>query len=238
MKIARRQPHNVVPSATHGRARRCAPSGEDYAQPVRKFVATSRPPCAQPAASQRPAIARNHERSGATSGATSRDQRGRDARPSCISYVSSSTRPAAQHRATICAKQQHLRPAIAHPDRASRRGSGRTKMVRKTINTIQNNHAMTIHRVFLGLTFLATRAWLRLVSRGNRHFTVGGGRLRQSGPRPETISLRSACTRRLKDFIANGFSSKSWPEQVRRTTAAVACTGGGVRLEKKGGGGF
>ncbi|KZV38447.1 DNA binding protein [Dorcoceras hygrometricum] len=97
---------------------------------------------------------------------------------------------------------------------------------------------MTIHRVFLGVTFLATRAWLRPVSRGNRHFTVGGGRLRQSGPRPETISLRSACNIRLKDFIANGFSSKSWPEQVRRTAAAAAGTGGGVRLEKKVGGGF
>ncbi|KZV52318.1 FRIGIDA-like protein 3 [Dorcoceras hygrometricum] len=62
------------------------------------------------------------------------------------------------------------------------------------------------------------------VSRGNRHFTVGGGRLRQSGPRPETISLRSACTRRLMDFITNGFSSKSWPEQIpaREAVAATA----------------
>ncbi|KZV27654.1 auxin response factor 19-like [Dorcoceras hygrometricum] len=33
-------------------------------------------------------------------------------------------------------------------------------------------------------------AWLRPVSRGNRHFTVGGGRLRQSGPRPERRLLR------------------------------------------------
>ncbi|KZV32813.1 hypothetical protein F511_24059 [Dorcoceras hygrometricum] len=49
---------------------------------------------------------------------------------------------------------------------------------------------MTIHRVFLGVTFLATRAWLRPVSRGNRHFTVGDGRLRQSGPRPEARLLR------------------------------------------------
>ncbi|KZV35671.1 hypothetical protein F511_15126 [Dorcoceras hygrometricum] len=65
------------------------------------------------------------------------------------------------------------------------------------------------------------------VSRRNRHFTVGDGRLRQSGPRLETISLRSACTRRLKNFIANGFSSKSWPEQVRRTAAAAATSGGG-----------
>ncbi|KZV31304.1 hypothetical protein F511_16290 [Dorcoceras hygrometricum] len=33
-------------------------------------------------------------------------------------------------------------------------------------------------------------AWLRPVSRGNRHFTVGGGRLRQSGPRLEGRLLR------------------------------------------------
>ncbi|KZV17119.1 hypothetical protein F511_19592 [Dorcoceras hygrometricum] len=33
-------------------------------------------------------------------------------------------------------------------------------------------------------------AWLRPVSRGNRHFTVDGGRLRRSGPRPEGRLLR------------------------------------------------
>ncbi|KZV41555.1 hypothetical protein F511_17987 [Dorcoceras hygrometricum] len=33
-------------------------------------------------------------------------------------------------------------------------------------------------------------AWLRSVSREDRHFTVGGGRLRQSGPRPEGRLLR------------------------------------------------
>ncbi|KZV18488.1 hypothetical protein F511_18940 [Dorcoceras hygrometricum] len=33
-------------------------------------------------------------------------------------------------------------------------------------------------------------AWLRPVSRGNQHFTVGGGRLSQSGPRPEGRLLR------------------------------------------------
>ncbi|KZV23395.1 hypothetical protein F511_43264 [Dorcoceras hygrometricum] len=32
--------------------------------------------------------------------------------------------------------------------------------------------------------------WLRPVPRGNRHFTVGGGRLRKSGPRPEGRLLR------------------------------------------------
>ncbi|KZV46947.1 hypothetical protein F511_06189 [Dorcoceras hygrometricum] len=61
---------------------------------------------------------------------------------------------------------------------------------RETINTIQKHHAMTIHRVFLGVTFLATRAWLRPVLRGNRHFMVGGGRLRQSSPQPKGRLLR------------------------------------------------
>ncbi|KZV27994.1 hypothetical protein F511_27320 [Dorcoceras hygrometricum] len=84
---------------------------------------------------------------------------------------------------------------------------------------VRGQHAM---RVFLFITLLATRAWLRPVSRGNRHFTVGGGRLRQSGPRPETISLRSSCTRRVMDFITNGFSSKSWPEQIPAREAAAA----------------
>ncbi|KZV28386.1 protein kinase [Dorcoceras hygrometricum] len=37
---------------------------------------------------------------------------------------------------------------------------------------------------------VALSAWLRPVSRGNRHFTVGGGRLRQSDPRPEWRLLR------------------------------------------------
>ncbi|KZV32427.1 hypothetical protein F511_44631 [Dorcoceras hygrometricum] len=99
---------------------------------------------------------------------------------------------------------------------------------RETINTIPN-HAIYEPFIgcFSGLPFWRLGAWLRPVSRGNRHFTVGGGRLRQSGPRSEMISLRSACTRRLKDFIANGFSSKSWPEQVRLAAAATACTGGG-----------
>ncbi|KZV22911.1 hypothetical protein F511_29832 [Dorcoceras hygrometricum] len=49
------------------------------------------------------------------------------------------------------------------------------------------NHARpACMAVFLGvLPCWRLGAWLRPVSRGNRHFTVGGGRLRQSGPRPE-----------------------------------------------------
>ncbi|KZV32715.1 hypothetical protein F511_31172 [Dorcoceras hygrometricum] len=80
---------------------------------------------------------------------------------------------------------------------------------------------MTIHRVFLGVTFLPTRSWLRPVSRGNRHFTVGGGRLRQSGPRPETRLLRQPA-RRPDKISADGFSSSSWPEQIPAREAAAA----------------
>ncbi|KZV07110.1 hypothetical protein F511_45409 [Dorcoceras hygrometricum] len=81
----------------------------------------------------------------------------------------------------------------------NRGGSGSRLLARQRKNKIgprydQYNsiikHAMTIHRVFLGITFLATRAWLRPVSRGNQHFTVDGGRLLQSGPRPERRLLR------------------------------------------------
>ncbi|KZV52252.1 SPX and EXS domain-containing protein 1-like [Dorcoceras hygrometricum] len=43
---------------------------------------------------------------------------------------------------------------------------------------------------------------------------------RQSGPRPETIFLQSACTRKLMDFSTDGNSSSRWPEQVRRGAAA------------------
>ncbi|KZV36931.1 hypothetical protein F511_16626 [Dorcoceras hygrometricum] len=79
-------------------------------------------------------------------------------------------------------------------------------------------------------------AHMSKISRGNRHFTVGGGRLRQSGPRPEMISLRSVCTRILMDFITNGFSSKIWPEQIpaREAAAEAACTGdGGVHRRRR-----
>ncbi|KZV58401.1 Transcription factor jumonji domain-containing protein isoform 1 [Dorcoceras hygrometricum] len=80
---------------------------------------------------------------------------------------------------------------------------------------------MTIHRVFLGVTFLATRAWLRPVSQGNRHFTVGGGRLRQSGPRPEARLLRQPAleglTRSVRtDSPRQGARNKFRRERRRR----------------------
>ncbi|KZV34424.1 pentatricopeptide repeat-containing protein mitochondrial-like [Dorcoceras hygrometricum] len=49
---------------------------------------------------------------------------------------------------------------------------------------------MTFIGCFSGLHFWRLGAWLQPVSRGNRHFTVGGGRLRQLGPRSERGLLR------------------------------------------------
>ncbi|KZV26381.1 hypothetical protein F511_37435 [Dorcoceras hygrometricum] len=106
------------------------------------------------------------------------------------------------------------------------RGTAENKIAQETINTIKFKH---IHRVFSLITLLETRSWLRPVSRGNRHFTVGGGRLRQSGPRSETISLRSACTRRLMDFM---LETRSWLRPVSRGNRHF--TVGGGRLRQSG----
>ncbi|KZV36726.1 hypothetical protein F511_07995 [Dorcoceras hygrometricum] len=84
---------------------------------------------------------------------------------------------------------------------------------------------MTIHRVFLGVIFLATRAWLRPVSRGNRHFTVDCGGLRQSDPRSETRILRQPALEDLKRLAWTDSPRQDWPEQIpekRRRLAAAA----------------
>ncbi|KZV30259.1 hypothetical protein F511_05539 [Dorcoceras hygrometricum] len=47
---------------------------------------------------------------------------------------------------------------------------------------------------------------------------------------PARTGALPTCTRRLMDFITNGFSSKSWPEQVRRGGGGD----GGEALEEKG----
>ncbi|KZV43844.1 GPI ethanolamine phosphate transferase 1 [Dorcoceras hygrometricum] len=77
------------------------------------------------------------------------------------------------------------------------------------------------------ITLLATRAWLRPVSRGNRHFTVGRGRLRQSDPRPEARLLRQPT---LEDMTRS--TRMDSPRQVgrnkfRRSEAAAAAAQGG-----------
>ncbi|KZV29874.1 putative inactive receptor kinase [Dorcoceras hygrometricum] len=97
---------------------------------------------------------------------------------------------------------------------------------RRSIQFI-NNHVMTIHRVFLGVTFLATRAWLRPVSRGNRHFTVGGGRLRQSGPRSEGRLLRQPALEGLTRSARTDSPRQVGRNKFRRSEAAVGQGGGG-----------
>ncbi|KZV23437.1 hypothetical protein F511_37791 [Dorcoceras hygrometricum] len=77
-------------------------------------------------------------------------------------------------------------------------------------------------------TLLATRAWLRPVSRGNRHFTVGGGGLRQSGPRPDTRLLRQPALEGLTRSARMDSPCEVVRNKFRRLEAAAAC------LERRG----
>ncbi|KZV35557.1 hypothetical protein F511_32417 [Dorcoceras hygrometricum] len=70
-------------------------------------------------------------------------------------------------------------------------------------------------------------AWLRPVSRGNRHFTVGGGRLRQSGPRPKGRLLRQPALESLTRSARTDSPRQVGRNKFRRSEAAAACTGGG-----------
>ncbi|KZV49393.1 hypothetical protein F511_38186 [Dorcoceras hygrometricum] len=79
--------------------------------------------------------------------------------------------------------------------------------------------------VFSLITLLATRAWLRPVSRGNRHFMVGGGRLRQSGPRPEARLLRQPALEGLPRSARTDSPRQVWRNKFRRSGS-----GGGGRF--------
>ncbi|KZV54795.1 hypothetical protein F511_04417 [Dorcoceras hygrometricum] len=72
-------------------------------------------------------------------------------------------------------------------------------------------------------------AWLRPVSRGNRHFTVGGGRLRLIRSMTGSKVPSSACTRRPNEISTDGNSSKSWPEQIPARGGDGDGDGGGRR---------
>ncbi|KZV47898.1 small conductance mechanosensitive ion channel family [Dorcoceras hygrometricum] len=74
----------------------------------------------------------------------------------------------------------------------------------------------------LMITLLATRAWLRPVSRGNRHFTVGGGRLRQSGPRPEARLLRQSALEGMTRSARTDSPRQVGRNKFRRSEAAAA----------------
>ncbi|KZV47734.1 serine carboxypeptidase-like 11 [Dorcoceras hygrometricum] len=79
---------------------------------------------------------------------------------------------------------------MADPDPVSRWRSGNQKLPRETFNTFKYN-SINIHRVFVeSLPCWRLGAWLRPVSRGNRHFKRYAAVERQSGPRPEIRFLR------------------------------------------------
>ncbi|KZV56606.1 hypothetical protein F511_09941 [Dorcoceras hygrometricum] len=134
--------------------------------------------------------------------------------------------------------------AIAHPSLGSDTTVGEPWRIRITAPARQrknknlagrrsiqfiNIQAMTICRVFLGVTLLATRAWLRPLSRGNRHFTVGGGRLRQSGQRPEGRLLRQPALEGLTRSARTDSPCQVGRNKFRRSEAAAAFGRGGRR---------
>ncbi|KZV36698.1 putative RNA-dependent RNA polymerase 1 [Dorcoceras hygrometricum] len=80
-------------------------------------------------------------------------------------------------------------------------------------------------------TLLATRAWLRPVSRGNRYFTVDCGRLRQSGPRPDARLLRQPALEGLTRSVRTDSPRQVGRNKFRRLEAAAATA---TCLERKG----
>ncbi|KZV50212.1 7-ethoxycoumarin O-deethylase-like [Dorcoceras hygrometricum] len=68
----------------------------------------------------------------------------------------------------------------------------------------------------------AASAWLRPVSRGNRHFTVGGGILRQSGPRPEGRLLRQPALEGLTRSAQTDSPRQVGRNKFRRSKPAAA----------------
>ncbi|KZV49331.1 hypothetical protein F511_22670 [Dorcoceras hygrometricum] len=85
-------------------------------------------------------------------------------------------------------------------------------------------------------TLLATRAWLRPVSRGNRNFTVDCDRLRQSGPRLETGFLRHPALEGLTRSARTDSPREDGPETIFRRRDAAATATAAAFEERKGGG--
>ncbi|KZV47947.1 hypothetical protein F511_32471 [Dorcoceras hygrometricum] len=80
-----------------------------------------------------------------------------------------------------------------------------------------------------------------IVSRGNRHFTVGGGRLRQSGLRPEARLIRQPTLDGLTRSARTDSPRQVGRNNFRRSKAAAAAAlggGGGGFRERRGGGTF
>ncbi|KZV06615.1 hypothetical protein F511_45901 [Dorcoceras hygrometricum] len=87
---------------------------------------------------------------------------------------------------------------------------------------------------------MATRAWLRPVSQGNRHFTVGGGRLRQSGPRLKGRLLRQptieGLTRSARTDSPRQVGRNNSGEARRRRRRRKAAKAAAAFEERRGGG--
>ncbi|KZV47999.1 hypothetical protein F511_22232 [Dorcoceras hygrometricum] len=90
-------------------------------------------------------------------------------------------------------------------------------------------------QVFSQLPCWRLGAWLRPVSRGNRHFTVGGGRLRQSGPRPEGRLLRHPTLEGLTRSARTETPRKVCRNKIPAWEAAAQNDGGGGDLGEEGG---
>ncbi|KZV57185.1 cleavage stimulation factor subunit 2-like [Dorcoceras hygrometricum] len=75
-----------------------------------------------------------------------------------------------------------------------------------------------------------------IVSRGNRHFTVDGGRLRQSGPRSDTRLLRQPALEGLTRSARTDSPRRVGRNSFRRLKAAAALGGGGGLFREEGGG--
>ncbi|KZV48045.1 anthocyanidin 3-O-glucosyltransferase 2-like [Dorcoceras hygrometricum] len=90
-------------------------------------------------------------------------------------------------------------------------------------------------RVFSQLPCWRLGAWLRPVSRGNRHFTVGGGGLRQSGPRPEGRLLRQPALEGLTRSARTDSPRKIGRKKFRRRRRwrRVACTAAAADFEER-----
>ncbi|KZV42552.1 hypothetical protein F511_33309 [Dorcoceras hygrometricum] len=143
--------------------------------------------------------------------------------PSSFRNRSASMLPAAQH---LRAKGQQIMRRSCGTAAPIDRRSGVAMHGRSRI--IARPSTATIARPIA--TLLATHAWLRPVSRGNRHFTVDCGRLRQSGPRPDTRLLRQPALEGLTRSARTDSPRQVGRNKFRRHVAAAAAAhkGGGV----------
>ncbi|KZV30690.1 hypothetical protein F511_19483 [Dorcoceras hygrometricum] len=134
-----------------------------------------------------------------TSGASS----GRNQQPSCANQQAT----AGGRSRNNCAKR---RPALGRHARPAR------NEVRAVAGHGRPPCATSAHGVARAVPRAMGRHTRRLpaFSRGNRHFTVGDGRLRLIRSTTGSKFPSSACTRRPDEISTNGNSSKSWPEQI------------------------